>query len=78
MIELLGWIGLAISLALMIYHHYMLSNYDQVYEYISNKYEKKIGDTKLPSKEDHSRSAEKYSMYTAFFAGMLITLSLFK
>lgn len=76
MIELLGWIALVISLTLMIYHHYMHSNYDRVYEFIRKKYGQQTANITFPTKEDHSSGAQKYSYYTAFFAAMLIVLNL--
>lgn len=76
MIELLGWIFLSVSLTLMIYHHYMHANYDRVYRFIRAKYGQQATDIKFPSKEDHSKGAQKYSYYTAFLAIMLIVLNL--
>ena len=76
MIELLGWICLIISLTLMIYHHYMHSNYERVYQFIRKKYGQQTPDIKFPSKEDHAKDAQKFSYYTAFFAVLLIVLNL--
>lgn len=77
MIELIGWIGLAISFMAAIYHHYMYSNYQKVYEYIKRKYGSDADNTKFPSKDDHSRDARRYSYYTAFFAAVLIIINLY-
>lgn len=75
MIELLGWIGLVISFTLMIYHHYMYSNYDKTYEYISKRYASKVDKIKFPTKDDHMRDAKRFSYYTAFLASFLILLN---
>lgn len=75
MIELLGWIGLVISFALMIYHQYMHSNYEKTYEYISKRYASKVNNIKFPSKDDHLRDAKKFSYYTVFLACILIIMS---
>lgn len=76
MIELLGWICLIVSLTLMIYHHYMHSNYDSIYQFIRTKYGQQTTHVKFPSKEDHAKIAQKCSYYTAFFAVLLIVLNL--
>jgi hypothetical protein len=75
MIELLAWIGLAFSFALMIYHYYMYSNYNQVYGYIKKKFDDRTDDTEFPSKEDHSKNYTKYSYYTAGLATILIIIN---
>lgn len=74
MIELLGWISLVISFTLMIYHHYMHSNYDKAYEYISKKYASKVDKITFPSKDDHLRDAKKFSYCTVFLACILIIM----
>lgn len=76
MIELLGWVGLVISFFLMLYHQYMYSHYDRVYEYIQKRYSTQTERMRFPSKEDHSQGTRKYSYYTAFFAGLLIILNM--
>lgn len=77
MIELFSWIGVIISFLFMIYHRYMHANYDQVYAYIRNKYGDTDGDEPLviPSKASHARDARKYSLFTIFFASLLILLN---
>ena len=77
MIELLGWMGLTASLVIMIYHHYMYSNYDQVYKFIKKRYGAGAENVEFPSKEDYSQKVKKYSYYTAFCAAGLIIINLY-
>ncbi|MBP6056813.1 MAG: hypothetical protein KA524_00040 [Nitrosomonas sp.] len=77
MIELLGWMGLAASIVMMIYHQYMHSNYDQVYRFIKKRYGSGADNIEFPSKEDHSQKIKKYSYYTAFCAAGLIIINLY-
>lgn len=53
MIELLGWMSLIASIVMMIYHQYMHSNYDQVYQFIKKRYGSNANNIEFPSKEDH-------------------------
>ncbi len=76
MIELVGWICLVISLVLMLYHNYMYTNYDEAYKYIKRKYGDRFSKIELPSKEVHFNYEQKFSHYTAGFAGFLIILNL--
>ena len=77
MIELLGWMGLTASVVIQIYHHYMYSNYDQVYKFIKKRYGSGADNIEFPSKEDHSQKVKKYSYYTAFCAAGLIIINLY-
>ncbi|SES74938.1 hypothetical protein SAMN05216326_10334 [Nitrosomonas marina] len=78
MIELIGWTGVVICFVLMMYHRYMHTNHDQVYAYIRKKYTEDDDQTEFPSKEDHARYSRKYSIYTIFFACLLIILNFFR
>ena len=77
MIELLAWVGLLASLIILIYHHYMYSNYDQVYNFIKKKYGSSADNIEFPSKGDHSQKVKKFSYYTAFCAAALIIINLY-
>ncbi|MBS0485106.1 MAG: hypothetical protein JSS06_07810 [Proteobacteria bacterium] len=76
MIELMGWICLVISLVLMLYHHYMYTNYDEAYNFMKRKYGQRLAKIKLPSRDDHFNYGQKFSYYTAGFAALLIILNL--
>jgi hypothetical protein len=78
MIELFGWTGLVISFLYMVYHRYMHAYHDQVYAYIRKKYGDDAEQMKFPSKADHAKDARRFSLYTIFFAGILIVLNLFR
>lgn len=77
MIELLGWIGLSAAFAMTIYHRYMYSNYEQVYQYINKKYGDDTNNIEFSSKDNHLQDAKKYSYYTAFFAVVLIIINMY-
>lgn len=76
MIELMAWISLGISIMVAVYHYYMYSNYDQVYEYIRKKYGNDT-DTKFPSKDYHQQNAKKYSYYSIFFSVVLTIINFY-
>jgi hypothetical protein len=56
----------------------MHAYHDQVYAYIRKKYGDDAEQMKFPSKADHAKDARRFSLYTIFFAGILIVLNLFR